>query len=66
MLTKEKRGLSGGIPCSILVVILRLCIGPHFKHMHFYGLINLVIINIREQCHSKEQEYPVGESLDKI
>ena len=41
---KGQRELSGGTLCKILVVILRYWIGPHFEHMYFYGIINLLVM----------------------
>ena len=52
---KEQRELSGGPPNTILVVILILWIGPHFEHLYFSDLINLLIVNTGEKCRPKGQ-----------
>ena len=56
---KGQRDLSGETPYKLLVVILRLWIGPHFESLYSSGLINLVVVATGEQCLLNGKEVPV-------
>ena len=52
--------ISGGTPCKIPVVTIRLWIGPKFEHMYFSGLIDWVIGITGEYSWTKGQRNICG------